>query len=93
MTVRDRPGYFLRCAEARKLLAFIHGAFARGRRVQIATYGRSTVYSPRHAGLFRVAGAEVLVRRGTRWVTLASGWYEHEGRVCSTLSIAIRAVA
>ncbi len=93
MTVRDRPGYFLRCHEARKLLRFVRGTLEAGRRIQITTMTRSTVYSPRHADLFRVAGTEVQVRQGARWVTLGSGRYEHAGRVHSTLSLSIRAVA
>jgi hypothetical protein len=92
MTVRTKPGYFLRHHESRKLLRFIHGAFAAGRRIQITTMTRSTVYDARHAGLFAASGGRVWLRQGAREVVLAHGWYEWQGKAHCASSVHIRAV-
>lgn len=60
-------GRFLRLHKARRLFRFIQDSFAGGRSVVVSTMTRATRYDGRHADLFQLRGASVLVRRGKSW--------------------------
>lgn len=90
---RRTPGLYLQMHEARKLFRFIAETLAAGRRIQITTATRSTVYSPQHASLFVLRGRTVAVQNGRRLDCISPIWIEHEGRVTSNGGCHIRAVS
>lgn len=63
-----KAGRFLRLYRGRKLYRQILDTFAIGLRVQISTCTKATLYSPKHAGMFRLSSnGDVLVQRGKSW--------------------------
>ncbi len=61
------PGRFLRWQQARRTAAMIAAHLASGGEVVVGTHTRATVYSRRHAGLFRATRSGLYVRSGQRW--------------------------
>lgn len=47
----------------------LNAALNEGRRVQVTTYGRSTIYGPRNAGCFKngAKSGDLYVQRGKNW--------------------------
>jgi hypothetical protein len=62
-----KPGRFLRWQQARRTAAKIAAHLASGGQVVVGTYTRATVYSSRHASLFRATNSGLYVRSGRRW--------------------------
>lgn len=62
-----RPGRFLRWQHARRTAARITAHLESAGRVIVGTYTRATVYSRRHAALFRATSSGLLVRSGNHW--------------------------
>lgn len=52
---------------AAERLAEIQAALKEGRRVQVSTYLKSTVYDERHIGMFRATEKSLYVQRGRAW--------------------------
>jgi hypothetical protein len=62
-----KPGRFLRWQQARRTAAKIDAHLASGGKVLVGTYTRVTVYSRKHADMFRATSSGLCVRRGTHW--------------------------
>ncbi len=62
-----KPGRFLRWHRARRAAARISAHLSAGGRVVVGTYTRATVYTRRHADLFRATREGLYVRRGKGW--------------------------
>ena len=62
-----KPGRFLRWQQARRTAARIAAHLTSGRRVLVGTCTRATVYSKRHADMFRATSSGLYVRRGKHW--------------------------
>jgi len=62
-----KPGRFLRWQQALRTAAKIAAHLASGGKVVVETCNRATVYSRRHAGLFRATSSGLLVRNGRHW--------------------------
>ena len=62
-----KPGRFLRWQQARRTAAKIAAHLASGGKVVVGTYTRATVFSGRHAELFRATRSGLYVRSGKHW--------------------------
>jgi len=62
-----KPGRFLRWQQARRTAARIAAHLASGGKVVVGTHTRATLYSGRHAELFRATRFGLYVRSGKRW--------------------------
>lgn len=62
-----KPGRFLRWQQARRTAAKIVSHLESGGRVVIGTYTRATIYSRRHATLFRATPSGLYVQSGKHW--------------------------
>ena len=62
-----KPGRFLRWQQARRTAAKIAAHLTSGGKVLVCTYTRATVYSRRHADMFRATSSRLYVRKGTHW--------------------------
>lgn len=62
-----KAGRFLRWHQARRTAARIAAHLDSGGTVIVATCTHATVYSKRHAGMFRATRSGLLVRSGKRW--------------------------
>lgn len=51
---------------AADMFPVIQEAFANGKRVQVTTHLKSTIYDKRHADMFKVRGNSLYVRRGRK---------------------------
>ena len=58
---------YLRWHQARQQHARITRHLARGGKIAVCTYTRTTVYDDRHAEMFSATKAGVYVRRGKGW--------------------------
>jgi hypothetical protein len=62
-----KPGRFLRWQESRRTAARIAAHLNSGGKVVVATYTRASVYSRKHADMFRATSSGLHVRTGKRW--------------------------
>jgi len=62
-----KPGRFLRWQQARRTAARIANHLTLGGRVVVGTYSRATIYSRRHADMFRATSSGLYVRNGKHW--------------------------
>jgi hypothetical protein len=62
-----KPGRFLRWQQARRTTARITAHLESGGRVIVGTYTQATIYSKKHAALFRATNSGLYVRRGKHW--------------------------
>lgn len=61
-----KPGRYLRWQQARRTASKIAGHLASGGRVVVGMYTRATVYSRRHAEVFRATRSGLYVRNGKK---------------------------
>jgi hypothetical protein len=62
------PGRFQKLYIGRKRFNAISECLKNGGRVVIPTYVRATIYTPRHAGMFRLGkSGSLYVQRGRNW--------------------------
>ncbi len=62
-----KPGRFLRWQQARRTASKIAAHLTSGGRVVVGTYTRATVYSRKHAEIFRATSSGLYVRNGKLW--------------------------
>lgn len=62
-----KPGRFLRWQQARRTAAKIAAHLGSGGKVVVGTYTQATIYSSRHASLFRANSSGLYVLSGKRW--------------------------
>lgn len=66
-----KPNRYLKWANARKTFAAIQSHLEKGGRIMVATCTRATVYTSKHATLFKCGKDSVYVARGKHWDSLA----------------------
>ncbi len=54
-------------ASRAETFAKIQDTLAAGMRVQVSTHYKSTVYEPKHVGMFKLADGSLYVQRGKSW--------------------------
>lgn len=62
-----KSGRFLALHKARRMFGFIIANLEACNSVSITTYTRSVNYKPKHKGMFKIVGRDVLVQRGKSW--------------------------
>lgn len=63
-------GRYLRWHKANRMVNFIVTNLLAGRRIQINTMTRATIYKPCHAGMFKATRTGAYVRSGKRWICI-----------------------
>lgn len=62
-----KAGRFIALHKARRMFRFIISNLEAGNTVSITTYTKSVNYKPKHKGMFKLCGRDVLVQRGKSW--------------------------
>jgi hypothetical protein len=62
-----KPGRLVRCHHAHRTATKIAAHLTSGGNVLVGTYKRTTLYSRKHADMFRATSSVLFARNGNRW--------------------------